>query len=117
MVEQTLYRKYRPKTFDEVQGQDVIVKTLKNQIKHGTNVQAYLFCGTRGTGKTSVAKIFARAINCENQTDGNPCNECDTCKAIFNETNPDSILLTRFIHLHQKHSMLFLKLLKNHHHM
>lgn len=89
MVEQTLYRKYRPKTFDEVQGQDVIVKTLKNQIKHGTNVQAYLFCGTRGTGKTSVAKIFARAINCENQTDGNPCNECDTCKAIFNETNPD----------------------------
>lgn len=89
MVEQTLYRKYRPKTFDEVKGQDVIIKTLKNQIKHGTNVQAYLFCGTRGTGKTSVAKIFARAINCENIQDGNPCNVCDSCKSIFDETNPD----------------------------
>ncbi len=89
MVEQTLYRKYRPLTFDDVKGQDVIVQTLKNQIKYGTNVQSYLFCGTRGTGKTSVAKIFARAINCENKQDGNPCNECDTCKSIFDETNPD----------------------------
>ena len=89
MVEQTLYRKYRPLTFDDVKGQDVIVQTLKNQIKYGTNVQAYLFCGTRGTGKTSVAKIFARAINCENKKEGNPCNECDICKSIFNETNPD----------------------------
>lgn len=89
MVEQTLYRKYRPLTFDDVKGQDVIVQTLKNQIKYGTNVQSYLFCGTRGTGKTSVAKIFARAINCENKQEGNPCNECDICKSIFNETNPD----------------------------
>ena len=90
MVEQqTLYRKYRPKTFDDVRGQDAIVRTLKNQVKHGTNVQAYLFCGTRGTGKTSVAKIFARAINCENMQDGNPCNTCDTCTSIFDETNPD----------------------------
>ncbi len=89
MVEQTLYRKYRPLTFDDVKGQDVIVQTLKNQVKYGTNVQSYLFCGTRGTGKTSVAKIFARAVNCENKQEGNPCNECDTCKSIFNETNPD----------------------------
>lgn len=77
-----LYRKFRPDTFEEVKGQDHIVNTLKNQIKADRIGHAYLFCGTRGTGKTSVAKIFARAVNCENAVDGSPCNECDTCKAI-----------------------------------
>ena len=77
-----LYRKFRPSTFDQVKGQDHIVQTLKNQINAGRIGHAYLFCGTRGTGKTSVAKIFARAVNCEHPADGSPCNECDTCRAI-----------------------------------
>lgn len=77
-----LYRKWRPSTFDEVRGQDHIVTTLKNQIASGRIGHAYLFCGTRGTGKTSIAKIFARAVNCENPQDGNPCGECAACRAI-----------------------------------
>lgn len=77
-----LYRKFRPSTFEQVKGQDHIVQTLKNQINAGRIGHAYLFCGTRGTGKTSVAKIFARAVNCEHPLDGSPCNECDTCRAI-----------------------------------
>ena len=77
-----LYRKWRPASFEDVKGQDPIVQTLKNQITSGRIGHAYLFCGTRGTGKTSIAKIFARAVNCENPTDGSPCNECPTCKAI-----------------------------------
>lgn len=77
-----LYRKFRPDTFSEVKGQDHIVTTLKNQIKMDRIGHAYLFCGTRGTGKTSVAKIFAKAVNCEHPVDGNPCNECRTCRAI-----------------------------------
>ncbi|MCD8104234.1 MAG: DNA polymerase III subunit gamma/tau [Lachnospiraceae bacterium] len=77
-----LYRKFRPSTFDEVKGQDPIVKTLTNQIRAGRLGHAYLFCGTRGTGKTSVAKIFAKAVNCEHPAEGNPCNECPTCRAI-----------------------------------
>lgn len=77
-----LYRKFRPATFDQVKGQDHIVQTLQNQINANRIGHAYLFCGTRGTGKTSVAKIFARAVNCEHPVDGSPCNECDTCKAI-----------------------------------
>ena len=77
-----LYRKWRPTTFDEVKGQDHIVTTLKNQIKADRIGHAYLFCGTRGTGKTTVAKIFAKAVNCENLTDGNPCGECKVCKAV-----------------------------------
>ena len=76
---ETLYRKYRPLDFDTVVGQDTIVKTLRNQIKEGSIAHAYLFSGTRGTGKTTVAKIFARAINCPNELNGNPCNECKTC--------------------------------------
>ena len=76
---ETLYRKYRPLDFDTVVGQDNIVKTLRNQIKEGSIAHAYLFSGTRGTGKTTVAKIFARAINCPNELNGNPCNECKTC--------------------------------------
>ncbi|MBQ8592059.1 MAG: DNA polymerase III subunit gamma/tau [Lachnospiraceae bacterium] len=77
-----LYRKFRPSNFDEVKGQDHIVTTLKNQIKAERIGHAYLFCGTRGTGKTSIAKIFAKTVNCENIVNGNPCGECATCKAI-----------------------------------
>lgn len=77
-----LYRKFRPQTFEEVKGQDAIVATMKNQIKADRIGHAYLFCGTRGTGKTSVAKILAKAVNCEHPVDGSPCGECPTCKAI-----------------------------------
>ena len=77
-----LYRKFRPNTFDEVKGQDHIVTTLRNQIQGDRIGHAYLFCGTRGTGKTSIAKIFAKAVNCEHPVNGSPCNECATCKAV-----------------------------------
>lgn len=77
-----LYRKWRPDTFDEVKGQDHIVTTLRNQIKNDRLGHAFLFCGTRGTGKTSIAKIFAKACNCEHPVDGSPCNECASCRAI-----------------------------------
>lgn len=78
-----LYRKWRPASFADVKGQDPIVQTLKNQITSERVGHAYLFCGTRGTGKTSIAKIFARAVNCEHPIDGSPCNECPSCKAIL----------------------------------
>ncbi len=77
-----LYRKYRPQTFEDVCGRDAIVRTLKNQINSGRIGHSYLFCGTRGTGKTTIAKIFAKAVNCEHPVDGNPCGECATCRAI-----------------------------------
>lgn len=77
-----LYRKWRPASFQDVKGQDHIVQTLKNQISAERIGHAYLFCGTRGTGKTSIAKIFARAVNCEHPRDGSPCNECEICKGI-----------------------------------
>lgn len=77
-----LYRKFRPGEFDDVKGQDHIVTTLKNQIKADRIGHAYLFCGTRGTGKTTVAKIFAKAVNCQHPIDGSPCGECEMCKAI-----------------------------------
>ena len=77
-----LYRKFRPDEFEDVKGQDAIVKTLKNQIMADRIGHAYLFCGTRGTGKTTVAKIFAKAVNCEHPIDGSPCGECAMCKAI-----------------------------------
>ena len=77
-----LYRKFRPAVFEDVKGQEHIVTTLKNQITTGRIGHAYLFCGTRGTGKTTIAKIFARSVNCENPKDGNPCGECPSCKAI-----------------------------------
>ena len=78
-----LYRKYRPQSFQDVKWQEHIVTTLRNQINAGRIGHAYLFCGTRGTGKTTVAKIFARAVNCENPIDGSPCGECPTCRAIL----------------------------------
>lgn len=84
---ETLYRKYRPIDFDTVVGQETIVKTLRNQIVKGSIAHAYLFSGTRGTGKTTVAKIFARAINCPNELNGNPCNECPVCKTALDGTN------------------------------
>ena len=77
-----LYRKFRPASFAEVKGQDHIVTTLRNQLKAGRIGHAYLFTGTRGTGKTSVAKIFAKTVNCENPTEDGPCGECRICKAI-----------------------------------
>lgn len=77
-----LYRKFRPDNFTEVKGQDHIVTTLKNQIKANRIGHAYLFCGTRGTGKTSIAKLFAKTVNCENPQDGSPCGECESCKRI-----------------------------------
>jgi len=77
-----LYRKYRPASFAEVRGQDAVITALRNQVKTGRVGHAYLFCGTRGTGKTTVAKILARAVNCENPQDGSPCGKCETCQAI-----------------------------------
>ena len=77
-----LYRKYRPQSFTDVKGQDAVVATIRNQIHAGRIGHAYLFCGTRGTGKTTIAKIFAKAVNCEYPKDGSPCGECASCRAI-----------------------------------
>ena len=82
MSYQALYRRFRPQSFDEVKGQDAIVTALKNQITNNRIGHAYLFCGTRGTGKTSVAKLLAKAINCTASKDGNPCGSCASCRAI-----------------------------------
>ena len=91
MAYQTLYRKWRPRTFDEVVGQSHITSTLKNEIISGKTAHAYVFTGTRGTGKTSTAKILSRALNCENPKDGNPCNECASCTGIFDESVLDVV--------------------------
>lgn len=91
MSHQAIYRKFRPKTFDDVLGQEHVTKTLKNQILTNNIAHAYLFSGIRGTGKTSTAKIFSRAVNCLNNHDGNPCNECEICKSTLDETNMDII--------------------------
>ena len=89
MAYQALYRKWRPAVFEDVYGQDAIVTTLKNQITSGRIGHAYLFCGTRGTGKTTLAKIFARAVNCEHAAEhgGSPCNECPICRSILSENS------------------------------
>ena len=86
-----LYRKFRPVEFEDVKGQEHIVTTLKNEIKTDRIGHAYLFCGTRGTGKTTVAKILARAVNCENPVDGSPCNECAMCRKINSQTSMNVI--------------------------
>ena len=86
-----LYRKFRPDEFEDVKGQDAIVLTLKNQINADRIGHAYLFCGTRGTGKTTVAKIFAKAVNCEHPVDGSPCGECAMCKSIAAGTSMNVI--------------------------
>ena len=86
-----LYRKYRSKTFDELYGQEAVVASLKNQVKNNEISHAYIFQGTRGTGKTSAAKILSRAVNCLHPVDGNPCNECENCKRILNESVLDVV--------------------------
>ena len=86
-----LYRKFRPAEFEDVKGQDHIITTLKNQVKANRIGHAYLFCGTRGTGKTTVAKIFAKVVNCEHPVDGSPCGECEMCRAIAANTSMNVI--------------------------
>ncbi len=86
-----LYRRYRPKTFDKLIGQEHVVKTLVNQIENQRLGHAYLFTGTRGTGKTSAAKIFAKAINCLNPVNGSPCDECEACRSLSDPSNIDVI--------------------------
>ncbi|HBE7720003.1 TPA: DNA polymerase III subunit gamma/tau [Staphylococcus aureus] len=88
---QALYRMYRPQRFDDVVGQEHVTKTLRNAISKEKQSHAYIFSGPRGTGKTSIAKVFAKAINCLNSTDGEPCNECHICKGITQGTNSDVI--------------------------
>ncbi len=91
MSYRALYRKFRPQTFDRVKGQDHVVRTLKNQILNNRIGHAYLFTGTRGTGKTSVAKLFARAINCLSPVDGEPCNCCENCRAVAADSFMDIV--------------------------
>ena len=93
MAYQALYRKWRPQTFEQVLGQTATVKTLRRQIEAGRIAHAYLFCGCRGTGKTTMAKLMSRAINCQNPNQGDPCGECEACRAIMNETTMDVLEL------------------------
>jgi len=86
---QALYRKWRSRTFSEMVGQEAVIRTLRHQVATGRIAHAYLFCGSRGTGKTSAAKIMARAINCENPVNGDPCLECPSCKALGSEASLD----------------------------
>ena len=89
MAYQALYRRYRPARFDDFVGQEAVIRTLRSQVMSGRIAHAYLFCGTRGTGKTSTAKVFARAVNCENPDRGDPCGECAACRALSAESSLD----------------------------
>ena len=91
MSYQALYRAWRPDTFTEIVGQDAITRTLRRQVSTGRIAHAYLFCGTRGTGKTSAAKVLSRAINCLNPRDGDPCGECEVCRMLKQETSMDVV--------------------------
>ena len=91
MAYQALYRKWRPMRFDDVVGQEHVTTTIKNEIAHGAVAHAYLFTGTRGTGKTSTAKIFSRAVNCLHPENGNPCNQCEICRGILDESILDIV--------------------------
>ena len=91
MAYQALYRKYRPQTFSDVIGQEHITETLKNELSAGKTVHAYLFTGTRGTGKTSCAKILAKAVNCLDPKDGDPCLECQACRMAASGENTDIV--------------------------
>ena len=84
---QALYRKYRPKCFDDVVGQDFVIKTLKNSIKNDKISHAYMFFGPRGIGKTTIAKILSRTVNCLNPNDGNPCEKCENCEKSVNSVD------------------------------
>ena len=86
---QALYRRYRPARFEDFVGQEAVIKTLRSQVMSGRIAHAYLFCGTRGTGKTSTAKVFARAVNCEHPENGDPCGQCETCRALSEESSLD----------------------------
>ena len=88
---QALYRVWRPKTFSDMVGQEAIVRTLRNQVMTGRVAHAYLFCGSRGTGKTSAAKILSRAVNCLNPQDGDPCGECEACRNILSGASLDVV--------------------------
>ena len=88
-MHQALYRKWRPNTFNDVHGQDHITSVLKYEVENSKFSHAYLFCGSRGTGKTTCAKILAKAVNCESPVNGNPCNKCPSCLAIDNGTTTD----------------------------
>ena len=87
----SLYRKYRPATFESIVGQENVTRILQNQIKSGKISHAYIFSGSRGTGKTSAAKVFARAINCLHPINGEPCNECEVCKNILEGNTTDVV--------------------------
>ena len=91
MAYQALYRQWRPKDFSHMVGQETIIETLRHQVQTGRIAHAYLFCGSRGTGKTSTAKILARAINCEEPRDGDPCGKCATCQRLLTDESLDII--------------------------
>ena len=88
-MHQALYRKWRPRTFDDVCGQEHITAVLRYEIEHGTPSHAYLFCGSRGTGKTTCAKILSKAVNCEAPENGNPCGKCAACLSVDNGSATD----------------------------
>ncbi|MBQ4109077.1 MAG: DNA polymerase III subunit gamma/tau, partial [Clostridia bacterium] len=90
-MHQALYRKYRPSVFDDVYGQEHITSILSHEAMNGSVSHAYLFSGSRGTGKTTCAKILAKAVNCLHPVDGNPCNECEICRGIEDESITDVI--------------------------